>query len=115
MKLSLKPREIPFKVKDIVFINQPYAILNRTPLSEHDSVYFQAEIIRIFLDFSQKFSVVKERQDIHIIEVNTIMYDVKPIGTHEGLSRVAISIDLDDTEQKIFGSLESLLTYQAQQ
>ena len=112
MKLSLKPAVIPFKVDDEVFINQPYSSFNHAYVGDDSRVYFQARIIRIFLEFSDKVSIVKERKDVHDLEVTTIIYDLKPIGPLEGAGRIALHVDLEAAEAKVFANKEELLTYQ---
>lgn len=113
MKLSLKPAVIPFKVDDEVFVNQPYTSFNHAYSGSNNQVYFQARIIRIFLEFSDKVSIVKDRKEVHDLEVTTIIYDLKPIGSLEGEGRVALHVDLEAVDQKVFANEEDLLTYQS--
>ncbi len=112
MKLNLKPVEVPFNVGDEVFVNQPYGSFNHAYSGDDNRVYFHARIVRIFLEFSDKVSIVKERKDVHDLEVTTIIYDLKPIGSLEGAGRIALHVDLEAVEPKVFSSEAELLAQQ---
>lgn len=112
MRLSLKPVTIPFKVGDIVFVNQPYSSLTDTPsVSDHKS-FFQAEIVRIFLEFSNAVSVVQERKDVHDLDITLITYDLKPLNFYAGSRRVTWRIDLASAEQWLFKSEAEMWAYE---
>ncbi|WP_143100884.1 hypothetical protein [Spirosoma endophyticum] len=62
MKLSLEPGEVPFRVGDTLVVNLPYHTLADPIVVDIDNKpYFQAEVMRIFLEFPTVVSVIKER------------------------------------------------------
>lgn len=114
MKLILEPGEIPFKVGDHVFISHPYGTMNNDATIDSHKDYFEAEIIRIFIEFSNAMSIVKERKDIHRFAITVITYDLKPIEFYKGQGRVTLRVDLRSDEKFVFDSKENLLLSQVQ-
>jgi len=109
MKLSLEPGEVPFKVGDTLVVNLPYHTLAEPIVVDTDNKpYFQAEVIRIFLEFPTVVSVIKERKDIHHFAVTSITYDLKPLGFYEGAGRVTLRLDLTQNEKLLFATEEDL-------
>lgn len=103
MRLTLKPVELPFMVGDIVIVNQPYE--NKAD----ERSYFQAQIMQIILDGSiRSSSVIRVRQEAHQLVISSVMYDVKPLGEHQGLPRKLVEVQLLPLEQILFSSQEAL-------
>lgn len=109
MKLNLKPVTIPFRVGDVVFVNQPYTSLADTPSATDHKSFFKAEIVRIFLEFPNAVSVVQERKDVHDLVMTLITYDLKPLDFYAGSRRVTWRVDLDSPEQWLFLTEEAML------
>lgn len=101
MRLTLKPVEVPFMVGDIVIVNQPYE--NKA----NGQSYFQAQIMQIMLDGSiRNTSVVRVRQEVHQLVISSAMYDMKPLGEHQGLPRKLVEVQLLPLEKVLFSSQE---------
>ena len=107
MELQLKPTQIPFMVGDTVVVNQPYDhTLNQ-------AATFQGQIIQIILDGSlPTSSVVRNRQDIYQLVVSSVVYDLKPLGNHQGLPRVLVAVQLLPLQRVLFGSQHELADYE---
>lgn len=106
MKLSLIPLDVPFMVGDLVWVAQPCGETNTQP-------YFQGQIMQIILDGSlHQTTVVRQRQDVHELLISSAVYDLKPIGDHDGVPRISIDIELFSTIQILFESSEALLASQ---
>ena len=112
MKLSLDPGEIPFKVGDHVFISHPYGTMNNDANIDSHKNYFEAEIIRIFIEFSNAISIIKERKDTHHFAITVITYDLKPTEFYKSQDRVTLRINLRSNEKFVFDSKENLLLSQ---
>lgn len=109
MKLSLEPGEVPFKVGDRIFVNKPYeSMIDEVHLTDNKP-YFEAEVVRIFLEFPTVVSIVKERKDVHHFAIDVITYDLKPLGFYRGASRVALRVDLTSNENLLFATEKQLL------
>ncbi|MBC8156121.1 MAG: hypothetical protein H7Z72_24805 [Bacteroidetes bacterium] len=113
MRLNLKPVTIPFKVGDVVFVNQPYSSLADTPSATDHKPYFKAEIVRIFLEFPSAVSVVQERKDVHDLVMTLITYDLKPLDFYAGSRRVTWRVDLESSESWLFSTEAAMLAAEA--
>lgn len=110
MKLVLKPAEIPFKVGDIIFVNQPHP--DAPAEVAHRNLFFEAQILRIFLAPSlSHLSIISERKEQHQLEITTIIYDLKPVGTYADLARVPLEINIEADLIEIFASQHELEAY----
>lgn len=96
----------------MVFVNQPYSSLVDTPSVSDHKPFFQAEIVRIFLEFSSAVSVVQERKDVHDLAITLITYDLKPLNFYAGARRVTWRIDLESTEKWLFKSEAEMWDYE---
>jgi hypothetical protein len=114
MKLNLEPGEIPFKVGDHVFISHPYGTMNHDATLDSHKNYFEAEIIRIFIEFSNSMSIIKERKNTHHFAINVITYDLKPIDFYQDQDRVTLRVDLRSDEKFVFDTEKNLLLAQVQ-
>lgn len=113
MKLVLKPVETPFNVGDIVFVNLPYSSLSTTESTDraNDQGYFEASIVRIFLEGLKPLSIVAEPKDTHELIITNIIYDLKPGGIHKGSNRVALNIDVESKSVLLFSTEKALKDY----
>lgn len=113
MTLTMKPVTTPFKVGETVHVNIPYSSLATTETSEwaNDKGYFEAKIVRIFLEGLKPLSVISEPKDNHELTITNIIYDLKPVGMPKGASRVALNIDVESKSILLFGSEKELLDY----
>ena len=109
MKLSLEPGEVQFKVGDKVFVNQPYSTMVDIEILSDNKPYFEAEIVRIFLEFPTTVSIVSERKEIHHFAVKVITYDLRPVGFYRNASRVALRTDSSTEENFLFATESELL------
>lgn len=112
MKLSLEPGEVQFKVGDIIFVNQPYSSMVNKEIQTDNKPYFEAEIVRIFLEFPSTVSIVSERKPVHHFAVTVITYDLKPVGFYKNASRVTLRVDLATKENFLFATEDKLLKEQ---
>ena len=95
-------------VGDLVWVAQPAGETNPQP-------YFQGQIMQIILDGSLKHTtVVRQRKDMHELLISSAVYDLKPVGDHEGVPRVSVDIELFTTLKTLFATKEELLASQAQ-
>lgn len=111
MKVTFKSIDLPFTVGDTVFVNQSHG--ERLPgQTGPRHPYFQAEIQRIFLDGRlEEISVITEPLDTYELEIRTVVYDLKPIGSYEGLVKMPLKVDLPIKEPKLFRSEAELVDY----
>lgn len=112
MKLSLDPGEIQFKVGDRIFVNQPYSSMIDRKILTNNKPYFEAEIVRIFLEFPTTVSIISEPKDIHHFAVTVVTYDLKPVGFYQDANRVTLRIDLTSKENFLFATEDLLLKEQ---
>ncbi len=112
MKLSLEPGELPFKVGDRIFVNQPYSTMVNQKILTDNKPYFEAEIVRIFLEFPNTVSIISERREVHNFAVTVITYDLKPVGFYQNESRVTVRIDLTAEKNFLFATKDKLLKEQ---
>jgi hypothetical protein len=109
MKLVLKPVELPFKVGDTVWVDQPFGAVNEFP-------FFQGTIMQIFLDGSLANKlVIRQRAEIHELVVSSAIYGLKPVGEHTGSPRVNVNVQLIPLQTNLFETKEELLDYQNQE
>lgn len=95
-------------VGDLVWVAKACGDGNHQP-------YFQGCIIQIILDGSLlSTTVVKQRQEIHELIISRVMYIIKPVGYHNGLSRVLIEVDLVARQTILFETERELLDHQHQ-
>lgn len=113
MKLTLKPVETPFRVGETVFVNMAYSILATNELGEQatDQGYFEAVIIRIFLEGLRPLTIVSEPKDEHVLVITNLIYDLKPLGKHKGSNRVALNVNVDSKSLLLFADEKGLLNY----
>ena len=111
MQIFLNPIELPFKVGDIVFVNQEHG--ERLPQKKGPRFpYFQAEIARIFFDGRlEELTVISEPVDSFQMEIKTVVYELKPIGQYSDLVRMPLRLSLPIKEPKLFPSEAELLEY----
>ncbi len=108
MKLTLRPVDVPFMVGDLVWVAQPCGDTNPQP-------YFQGQIMQIILDGSLKHTtVIRQRQENHELLISSAVYDLKPVGDHEGVPRISVDIELFTTIKTLFATKEELLASQSQ-
>jgi len=109
MKLALVPLEIPFKIGDTVWINQPFGATNQYP-------YFQGMIMQIILDGSLSSTIViRERVETHEVVISGAIYGIKPSGEQAGCPRININVQLIRPQKSLFETKEELLAYQKQE
>ncbi len=95
-------------VGDLVWVAQPCGDTNPQP-------YFQGQIMQIILDGSLKHTtVIRQRKEIHELLISSAVYDLKPVGDHEGVARTSVDIELFTTIQTLFANKEDLLASQSQ-
>ena len=108
MKLSVKPLDVPFLVGDTVWVAQPAGDANPHP-------YFQGKIVQIILDGSlMSTTVIRQREENHELVVSSAVYDLKPVGVHEGIKRVIIQVGLFTRQEVLFETEKDLVAYQNQ-
>ncbi|MFD2935175.1 hypothetical protein [Spirosoma flavum] len=106
MKLALTPLEIPFKIGDTVWVNQPFGATNQCP-------YFQGMIMQIILDGSLSSTIViRQRVETHEVIISGAIYGIKPSGEHAGSPRININVQLIPLQKSLFETKEELLAYQ---
>lgn len=106
MKLTLRPVEIPFKVGDTVWVDQPFGATNEFP-------FFQGTIMQIILDGSLANTLlIRESKETHELAVTTAVYGLKPVGDHAGSPRVNVNIQLLPLRTSFFETKQELLDYQ---
>lgn len=113
MKLVLRPVETPFRVGDTVFVNLPYSSLatNESTDLANDQGYFEAVIVRIFLEGLKPLTIIAEPKEIHELIVTNIIYDLKPMGIYKGAVRVALNIDVESKALLLFSTEKELKDY----
>ena len=95
-------------VGDLVWVAQPAGDTNPQP-------YFQGQIMQIILDGSLKHTtVIRQRKEVHELLISSAVYDLKPVGDHDGVARVAVDIELFTEIETLFASKEALLASQSQ-
>lgn len=111
MTLSMKPIDTPFRVGETVFVNIPYSSLATTETSEwaNDKGYFEASIVRIFLEGLKPLSVISEAKDNHELVITNIIYDLKPLGKHKKCNRVPVTVDVHSESTLLFATEKELL------
>ena len=108
MKLFLKPVDIPFKVGDTVWVDQPFG-------ATHEFPFFQGIIMQIILDGGMASTlVIRHLEDTHELVVASAIYGLKPIGDHAGSPRVNVNVQLLPSQEVLFATKEELLDYQNQ-
>ena len=106
MKLTLKPVDIPFKVGDTVWVDQPFGTTNEFP-------YFQGTIMQIILDGSLASTlVIRHREEVHELVVSGAVYGLKPVGNHAGLARVNVNVQFTPPVKILFETEEALQDHQ---
>lgn len=111
--LTLRPVKTPFRVGETVYVNIPYSSLATTETGEwaNDQGYFEAIIVRIFLEGLKPLSVLSEAKAEHELMITNLIYDLRPMGKHEGCGRVALNIDVESKSILLFDTEEELLGY----
>ncbi|MEZ0610464.1 hypothetical protein ACAW74_18260 [Fibrella sp. WM1] len=115
MKIALQLLETPFNVGDTVFVNLPYCSLD-TSKSDNtivDRGYFEATIVRIFLEGLRPHLVVTEPKATHELAITNLIYDLRPVGIDKGANRVPLNIDLESTTRILFATEQELKDYLA--
>ncbi len=106
MKLTLKPTELPFKIGDTVWVDQPFG-------PTHEFPFFQGTIMQIILDGSMANTlVIRQPTDTHELAVRSAIYGLKPTGEHAGSPRVIVNVQLIPPQTNLFATKEELLAYQ---
>jgi hypothetical protein len=106
MKLVLKPIDIPFKVGDTVWVDQPFGATNQFP-------YFQGTIMQIILDGSLASTlVIRHREDVHELVVSGAVYGLEPISDHAGSPRVNVNVQFIPPVKILFETEEALQDHQ---
>jgi hypothetical protein len=113
MTLTMKPIKTPFRVGETVYANIPYSSLATTETSEwaNDQGYFEALIVRIFLEGLKPLSIISEPKEDHELMITNIIYDLKPLGKHKGSNRVALNVDVESKSILLFATEKELLDY----
>jgi|GEM_PF-6148702 len=111
MDIVFKPVSVPFTVGDVVFVNQPHG--DRMPGKDGPRhPYFQAEIVRIFLDGRlEEISVITEPTDTYLLEISTVVYELKPVNNYADLVKMPLIVQLPIKEPKFFKSEDELKEY----
>jgi hypothetical protein len=106
MKLKLRPTELPFAVGDTVWVDQPFGAV-------YEFAFFQGTIMQIILDGKLANTlVIRQRQEIHELRVDSAIYGLKPVGEHAGSPRVNVHVQLIPLQTNLFATKEELLDYQ---
>ncbi|WP_020607705.1 hypothetical protein [Spirosoma spitsbergense] len=106
MKLTLRPTELPFSVGETVWVDQPYGATNEFP-------FFQGTIMQIILDGNLANTlVIRHKEKIHELTVDSAIYGLKPVGDHVGEPRVNVNVRLFPFQVKLFATKEELLAFQ---
>jgi len=106
MKLTLKPIEVPFKVGDTVWVDQPFGATNEFP-------FFQGIIMQIILDGSLANTLlIRKPEETHGLAITTAVYGLKPVGEHAGLPRVNVNVQLLPLRTSLFATKEELMDHQ---
>ena len=70
--------------------------------------------MQIILDGSlQHTTVIRQRKEIHELIISSAVYDLKPVGDHDGVGRVSVDIELFAEMKTLFASKEELLASQS--
>lgn len=111
--LTLRPVKTPFRVGETVYVNIPYSSLATTETGEwaNDQGYFEAIIVRIFLEGLKPLSILSEAKAEHELMITNLIYDLKPTGKHKGSNRVALNIDVESKSILLFATEKELLSY----
>ncbi|SFE28723.1 hypothetical protein [Spirosoma endophyticum] len=108
MKLTLKPVDIPFKVGDTIWVDQPFG-------AAHEFPFFQGVIMQIILDGSLANTlVIRQPEEKHALSFTNAIYGLKPIGDHAGSPRVNVNVQLIPLQTSLFETKDQLLAYQNQ-
>ena len=71
--------------------------------------------MQIILDGSLKHTtVIRQRKETHELLISSAVYDLKPVGDHDGVARLGVDIELFTTMKTLFATKEELLASQAQ-
>ncbi|MDB5239686.1 MAG: hypothetical protein JWP57_311 [Spirosoma sp.] len=109
MKLTLKPVELPFKVGDTVWVDQPLGALNEYP-------FFQGTIMQIILDANLAHTlVIRQPHERHELVISSAVYGLKPVGEYVGSPCVNVNVQLITLQKNLFATKEELLDYQNQE
>ncbi|SFE88966.1 hypothetical protein [Spirosoma endophyticum] len=108
MKLSLTPVDVPFKVGDTVWVDQPFG-------ATHEFPYFQGVIMQIILDGSLANTLVtRQPEEKHALSITNAIYGLKPIGDHAGSPRVNVNVQLIPLQISLFETKDQLMEHQNQ-
>ncbi|MFD2569344.1 hypothetical protein ACFSUS_01785 [Spirosoma soli] len=111
MTITFEPLTLPFKVGDIVFVDEEHG-QRLTDKKGPVYPYFQAQIERIFFDGRlEEMSVIDKPLDTYELKVSTAVYELKPIGTYQDLVKMPLRLSLPIKEPKLFGSEQELKDY----
>lgn len=111
MTITFTTIELPFKVGDVVFVNQEHG--QRLPGKKGPIFpYFQAQIERIFFDGRlEEMSVIDQPLDTYELIVSTTVYELKPVGIYADLVKMPLRLHLPIKEPKLFATEEELTSY----
>ena len=108
MYLTLKPVEVPFMIGDTVWVDQPFG-------ATHEFPFFQGIIMQIILDGSLANTlVIRQRAETHELIVGSAIYGLKPVGDHEGMPRVNVTVQLIPYRKIFFETREEIIDFQNQ-
>lgn len=108
MKLSLTPVDVPFKVGDTVWVDQPFG-------ATHEFPYFQGVIMQIILDGNLANTlVIRQPEEKHTLSITSAIYGLKPIGDHAGSPRINVNVQLIPLQISLFETKDQLLEHQNQ-
>ncbi|SFF32948.1 hypothetical protein [Spirosoma endophyticum] len=108
MHLTLKPVDVPFKVGDTVWVDQPFG-------ATHEFPYFQGIIMQIILDGSLANTLlIRQPKETHELVITSAVYGLKPMGEHTGEARVNVTVQLLPHRTSLFATKEELMDYQNQ-
>ncbi|MCY7360043.1 MAG: hypothetical protein LH609_21840 [Rudanella sp.] len=107
MNLSLNLLHIPFLVGDPVWVAQPCG--DDTP-----QPYFQGRIMQIILNSSSltDTTAIRQRKEIHELLIDSAVYDLKPLGEHDGSPRISVNVPLFSAQKTLFETKQELLDQQ---
>lgn len=111
MIITFEEIELPFKVGDIIYVNEKHGQELDKQVGRVDD-YFQAKIERIFFDGRlEELSVITEPVETYEMQVKTAIYMVKPTGDFQNLMSMPIKLSLPIKEPKLFATEDDLKAY----
>ena len=57
-------------------------------------------------------TVIRQRKEIHELLIDSVVYDLKPLGEHEGSPRISVNVPLFSAQKILFETKQELLDQQ---